>query len=377
MTPGMIMRQIRTSVRNQESINEEVTESQTLNNDALIPEDYFKEINKINEELGRLTGKITPNIPVAFTEPRLVSRYKLLGKFITPIRKFGARLFTKWYVDSTINQQKHLNSELWLGLHRSVGIISEQNKLMKYLAANLNKEEISSLNHQISELKAETINLKEQNHLLKNKLLGLEKKYSTNMFKYFDFSTQFSASGEEVKKIFSQYLKYINPEDTLVDIGCGQGFFLELLKVNSIKGIGVDTDPKLVAVCSEKGLEAYVDEGKTYLEKQSEESIDAVFLAHVIEHLTLSEKIEFLKLCYEKLKKDGVLIIETPNTTSVYVMHNLYYLDPTHEKPLFPEALKHLAERAGFTVVASYLSGIINESETPKQYYNYSLVLKK
>ncbi|GJM83631.1 hypothetical protein HMSSN139_61270 [Paenibacillus sp. HMSSN-139] len=58
-------------------------------------------------------------------------------------------------------------------------------------------------------------------------------------------------------------------------------------------------------------------------------------------------------------------------------MHNLYYLDPTHERPLFPEALKHLTEVSGFTVVASYLSGAINESEKENDYYNYSLVLKK
>lgn len=59
-------------------------------------------------------------------------------------------------------------------------------------------------------------------------------------------------------------------------------------------------------------------------------------------------------------------------------MNNLYYLDPTHEKPLFPEALKHLSEMAGFKVVNSYLSEEIalNDEDT-KQYYNYSLILEK
>ncbi|GJM83632.1 hypothetical protein HMSSN139_61280 [Paenibacillus sp. HMSSN-139] len=117
------------------------------------------------------------------------------------------------------------------------------------------------------------------------------------------FPNVFSAPGDVVKQIFTQYLKYINPDHTVLDIGCGQGYFLELLKENSLKGIGVDSDPRLVSVCIEKGLEAYAEDGHSYLKKQNDESIDSIFVAHVIEHLTLSEKIEFINLCYKKVKK--------------------------------------------------------------------------
>src|SRR5690606_9023607 len=90
-------------------------------------------INEINAEMERSNQRITPNIPVAFLEPNLVSRYKWLGKLIVPIRKFGARLFTKWYVDVFSSQQKHLNYDIWFGLNNAVQINRKQQKLIQFL----------------------------------------------------------------------------------------------------------------------------------------------------------------------------------------------------------------------------------------------------
>ncbi|MBU5673844.1 class I SAM-dependent methyltransferase [Paenibacillus brevis] len=382
MTPGMIMNQIRSTVRKHggdESIPSEVEQEKNLDQLSDGNSSYFELMKRINEDIRALSGKVPPNMPIAFQEPRLVSRFRLLGKIIVPIRKFGARLFTKWYVDPISSQQHYLNKEMWSGLNRSIEIITNLTQLETKLI-----NQVYGLNNVITELKDEITrlnndirDLRREDEEIMTDIQLLTKKYSHSAFEYSAFSKRFSAPGDAVKQIFTQYLKYIKPEHTVLDIGCGQGYFLELLNESSIKGIGVDSDPRLVSLCIEKGLTAYVEDGHSYLQKQSDESIDSIFLAHVIEHLTLSEKIEFLDLSYKKLKKEGVLILETPNTTSVYVMHNLYYLDPTHEKPLFPEALKHLAEVSGFTVVASYLSGAIIETGKENDYYNYSLVLKK
>ncbi|ULO08037.1 class I SAM-dependent methyltransferase [Paenibacillus sp. 19GGS1-52] len=359
ITPASIMHQIRSGVRKQElqlSSNDKIKE--LMIDTITLDSDLHESLHLLNSKINRLVHRVTPNMPVAFMEPRLVSRYKILNKFITPLRKFGNRLFTKWYVDTITNQQKYLNNDIWFGLNNSIEIIVEQNKLITHLVG------------QISGLEKKTDNFQEF-------ITEFNQKYTLKDFHYSDFAERFSGSGEEVKRIFTQYLQYFKITDTIIDIGCGKGYFLELLKENTFKGIGVDTDLRLIQVCKDKGLEAYVHEGGDYLFEQNDSSIDAVFFAHVIEHLTVPQKIAFLNLCYQKLVVGGVLIIETPNTTSNYVMNNLYYLDPTHEKPLFPEALKHLAEMAGFNVINSYLSEKVENIESEIQYYNFSLILEK
>ncbi|MFC3750516.1 class I SAM-dependent methyltransferase [Paenibacillus sp. GCM10012306] len=372
--PAKIMHQIRSGVRKQEITTADIMGKNEGDLTSVIhmDSDLQQDLQVLSAKISRLVHRITPNMPVAFMEPRLVSRYKFLDKFITPLRRFGNRLFVKWYVDTVSNQQKYLNNDVWFGLNNSIEVISEQNKLITRLA-----ERISILEKEQSNLQAA-----QDNHTndYRKFVDQFNQKYTIGNFHYSDFAKRFMASGKDVKRIFSQYIQFFKPTDTVIDIGCGKGYFLELLRENNLKGIGVDTDPKLIDECTEKNLEAYVVEGSEYLLKQRDLSLDAVFFAHVIEHLTVPQKISFLDLCFKKLKKGGVLIIETPNATSGFVMNNLYYLDPTHEKPLFPEALKHLAEMAGFKVVNSYLSEEIilpNGRTEYTEYYNYSLILEK
>ncbi|KHL92661.1 hypothetical protein QW71_27945 [Paenibacillus sp. IHB B 3415] len=380
--PASIMQQIRLGVRKQEilkPINNRVEDDITINNSLHMDSGFNEEFQNMNIKINRLVHRITPNIPVAFLEPRLVSRYKILNKFVTPIRKFGNRFFSKWYMDTLSNQQKYLNNDLWFGLNSSIEVLVDQSRLIAQLA-----NKVSTLENETVHLKSEVEQLKiegENNNVVQeqyNKFIDeFNSKYKLEDFQYSDFAKQFSASGDEVKGILKQYLRFFKPTDTIIDIGCGKGFFLELLTENNLKGIGIDTDPQLIEECKSKNLEAYVCEGSQYLSKQNDMSIDAVFFAHVIEHLTVPQKISFFRLCHQKLKKGGVLVIETPNTTSGYVLNNLYYLDPTHERPLLPEALKHLAKMTGFNVINSYLSGEIGSIVDGVQYYNYSLILEK
>ncbi len=364
ITPGFIMNQIRNGVRAKDEsfISSNKPDNFDIENEMVTNENAKELINNITVNLKRLNHRITPNMPVAFLEPYLVSRFKKLGKIIIPFRKIGTRLFTKWYVDVFANQQKHFNHDVWFGVNTSIEVIRNQQKLIY----NLQKESIEN-KVSLNKLKEEFAKLNEE----VNKSKPLD-------FDYSKFAEKFSANAEVVKNIYSQYIQYFVNCDTVLDIGCGKGYFLELLQENGLNGIGIDSDSELVNSCLLKGLRAEATDVIKYLKNAQDNSISGIFMGHVIEHLPVNMKIEFLELCLSKLKNEGVLVLETPNTSSVYVMHNLYYLDPTHEKPLLPEALKHLAVVTGFSVVNSYLSGPIdNSTDSPIQYYNYSLILKK
>jgi len=365
-SPGFIMNQIRNGVR----INNNSTSYLIEDSDTNIDFDHIyntdestKEIiNNISANLKRLNHRVTPNMPVAFLDPHLVSRYKWLGKIIIPLRKIGTRLFTKWYADVFVNQQKHLNHDIWFGINASLEVIRDQQKLIHNLQKQSSdyKNEIKDLNIKLERIEVE---------IEKTKMLD---------FDYSKFAEKFSADSQTVKNIYSQYIQYFTGCESVLDIGCGKGYFLELLKDNGINGVGIDSDPELINICSLKGFRAETNDAINYLKNVDDNSVSGIFMGHVIEHLPVNLKIEFLQLCLTKLKNKGILILETPNVSSVYVMHNLYYLDPTHEKPLLPEALKHLTAVTGFSIVNSYLSGPIDESiVSPTEYYNYSLVLKK
>ncbi|WP_080832560.1 class I SAM-dependent methyltransferase [Cohnella massiliensis] len=365
-TPGDVMNQIRTVVR-QDKVN--FLENEPSINELQDSTPVGEQMQKLNQQLKRLSQRVTPNMPVAFVEPQLVSRFKLLGKVLVPIRKFGTRLFTKWYVDVFSHQQKYLNQEIWFGLNAAVEALNIQTRVISHL-----KEKNASLQNEL-------FKQDELLHALRDELLKVKKQIEDEKRMDFDYSTfanKFSAEPDEVKRIYSKYMPYFQNSEVVVDLGCGKGYFLELLQEHGIRGYGVDSNPRLIEECVSKGFQAEVNDVLNFLSEAKDSCLDGIFVGHVIEHLSVKHKIEFIQLLYRKLKKDGTLVIETPNTTSTYVMHNVYYLDPTHEKPLFPEALKHLFEITGFTVVASFLSEeIVPKINEANHFYNFSLVLKK
>lgn len=376
--PAIVMQQIREGVRSTTRIQR--TEQSDLINDILLIEDSELR-DRLNENIRiiqELSRKIPSNIPVAFLDPHLGSRLKVLGKILIPIRKLGARLFTRWYVDPFTSVQKYLNLVLWSSLNEVKNVIINQNEIITnlYLENIALKNEVQNftktiedfeiqVNREIDKTKEEIDNVK-----------FVQEKINKIDFNYFSFANKFSADDQSVKAIFKQYINSFSQCSKVLDIGCGKGIFLELLKENGIDGLGIDSDPDLVSICKEKGLDAIAVDGYEYLSEIESENIDGIFMGHVIEHFPVNKRIDFIKKCYEKLAYGGIFVLETPNTTSSFVMHKVYYLDPTHDKPVHPEALQHICNEIGFTTINSYLSLPIGETNN-LEYYNYSLILTK
>ena len=63
---------------------------------------------------------------------------------------------------------------------------------------------------------------------------------------------------EEVYTLHKEFLRFImvNELDNIIDIGCGQGYFLENLKINKKKYFGIDLSVEQIKVCQEKNLNA-------------------------------------------------------------------------------------------------------------------------
>lgn len=166
---------------------------------------------------------------------------------------------------------------------------------------------------------------------------------------YFDFENRFRGSIESVKKAQEAYLKYFRDKKHVLDIGCGRGEFLSLMKDNGINAEGVDIYEPYTDYCNSKGLKAHCGDGTAYLAKMK--NTDGIFVGQVVEHMKTGEIIALCNTAYEKLEKGGCIIIETPNPTSLSIYTNAFYIDPSHIKPVHPLTLQYFLEKAGFTDV--------------------------
>jgi len=63
---------------------------------------------------------------------------------------------------------------------------------------------------------------------------------------------------EEIYSLHKEFLKFImvNDLDNIIDIGCGQGYFLNNLEINKKKAFGIDLSVEQIKICEEKGLNA-------------------------------------------------------------------------------------------------------------------------
>jgi O-antigen chain-terminating methyltransferase len=172
-------------------------------------------------------------------------------------------------------------------------------------------------------------------------------------FDYFGFEERFRGSQEEIKARQQIYVEYFQGKGEVMDIGCGRGEFLELLKEAGIQAKGVDIDLDMVLLCREKGLDVVRADAFAYLEALLDESLGGVFSAQVIEHLESGQIIQLVKLCHRKLRQGGILILETLNPESLLVHYKWFWMDFTHTRLIHPETLKFLFDSIGFGEVVT------------------------
>lgn len=168
---------------------------------------------------------------------------------------------------------------------------------------------------------------------------------------YLDFENRFRGKREEIKKRQSIYLSVFSalaPSDHILDLGCGRGEFLELLKENSMRGKGIDANPSMVSYCKDIGLDVEKANAIEHLSNIRDNTLGGVMASHLIEHLSIDDLITLAKACHEKLKPGGYLIFETPNPTCLTVFSGAFYVDPTHIRPVHPELARYVLEKAGF-----------------------------
>ncbi len=169
---------------------------------------------------------------------------------------------------------------------------------------------------------------------------------------YAELEDTFRGSYDEIKNRFRTYLPLIKSTDSednlpIVDLGCGRGEWLELLKEEGYRAVGLDTNRVLLDRCRARGLDVVETDVLQYLRGLQDNQLRAITGFHIIEHLEIGTLMQLLDEVIRVVHPGGVIIFETPNPENVLVGSNYFYFDPTHRNPLPSLLMKFLLESRG------------------------------
>ena len=170
-------------------------------------------------------------------------------------------------------------------------------------------------------------------------------------FDYSRFSERFRGSEDYVRRNQEFYKPHFSGCTNVLDVGCGRGEFLETMREIGVTARGIDLGEESVAYCRDKGFDAEIADLFPYLEAQPEAEFDGIMISQVVEHLAPERLPSLVKLCGSRLRRNGVLAIETPNPECLAIFATHFYLDPTHTRPVPPQLLRFYMEEAGLAQI--------------------------
>jgi len=167
---------------------------------------------------------------------------------------------------------------------------------------------------------------------------------------YFGFETRLRAPAAEVRERQRPYADLLAGHAPVLDLGCGRGELLGLLRDAGIEARGVDADADMVAFARGEGLTVDHADALAYLEALAEGSLGAITALQFVEHLPPAALVRLLELAAARLRRGGALLLETINPVSPAALRN-YFADLTHAQPLVPATLELLVREAGLADV--------------------------
>lgn len=171
---------------------------------------------------------------------------------------------------------------------------------------------------------------------------------------YVSFEDRFRGSRRDIKQRLRFYVPIVKSAHAgsegrpVLDVGCGRGEWLELLKDNHLIAEGVDLNATMQAQCDARGLRVTHGDALEYLQHRKPASAGAVTGFHIIEHLPFDALLELLALSYRVLKPGGLVIFESPNCKNLVVGACNFNIDPTHRNPVHPDTAEFMLKLNGF-----------------------------
>lgn len=137
-------------------------------------------------------------------------------------------------------------------------------------------------------------------------------------------------------------------EKPVLDLGCGRGEWLELLRSFDILGLGVDTNSYQIEEVLAAGHNVKLADAVQTLKGAETGSYGAITAFHLVEHLPFETVLWLARESLRVLAPGGILLFETPNVRNVLVGATSFHNDPTHLRPLTDPVLGVMFETCGY-----------------------------
>jgi len=151
----------------------------------------------------------------------------------------------------------------------------------------------------------------------------------------------------------AKWLQSLVNAGKILDIGCGYGFFVDLLAQSNYDPVGIDVSAARIELAKThlKGnfLRGWIDDQEFI--KANQEQFSAVTLFHVLEHIRNPTK--FLQQCFEFVAPGGYLLIEVPNFDDELLEqqpnYKNFYWQVAQMSYFTPSTLQYALSEAGLT----------------------------
>jgi SAM-dependent methyltransferase len=132
--------------------------------------------------------------------------------------------------------------------------------------------------------------------------------------------------GEETELLKLISMLNLAEQHKILDVGCGYGRYMHLLKGQNYNVVGVDINSQIVRKNVSEGLACITIEEL----ESTEDKYDLILMSHIIEHFSPLELLNFVDSYLDRLRENGYLIIATP------LFSKYFYDDFDHVKPYHP-----------------------------------------
>ena len=180
---------------------------------------------------------------------------------------------------------------------------------------------------------------------------------------YVGFEDRFRGSQDEIRSRLTDYVPLFASASDVVDVGCGRGELLGLLRQHGVPARGVDTNDGMVQLCRARGLDVEQGDAVGFLERLADQSIGGLAAIQVVEHFDPAYLLRVLETAYHKMRPGAPMVLETINPACWMAFFETYIRDVTHRQPLHPETLRYLVQASGFASVDVHFRSPVRESD--------------
>jgi O-antigen chain-terminating methyltransferase len=180
---------------------------------------------------------------------------------------------------------------------------------------------------------------------------------------YLGFEDRFRGTTRDIRERLAPYVPIFSDASEVLDVGCGRGELLELLRDHGIRAQGIDANQAMVDDCRAKGLAVTQADAQSFLATQPDAALGGLIAVQVIEHFEPAYLLRFLELAYLKLQPGAPLVLETINPACWMAFFEAYIRDLTHARPIHPDTLRYLVQATGFGSVNVEYRQPVNEAD--------------